>query len=66
VPQLFDSSLVEAVKIYGPIASYVKKKVTDSMDPLKVALQDDTSNGMTLLATEGTSQRNQILPIATS
>ncbi len=55
VPQLFDSELVNAVKFYGPIANYVKKKVTDSMAPLKVALQDDNANGMTLLATEGTS-----------
>jgi HK97 family phage major capsid protein len=55
VPQLFDSEIVNAVKFYGPVASYVKKKITDGMQPLKVVLQDDTSSGMTLLATEGTS-----------
>jgi HK97 family phage major capsid protein len=56
IPQLFDGVLREAVKFYGPIASKVTQKVTDNNGaPLKISLANDTSHGLTLLATEGSS-----------
>jgi HK97 family phage major capsid protein len=62
IPQLFDDEIVQAVKFFGSIGSYVRKKVTDSMAPLKVAKIDDNANGMTLLATEGTSSPQETDP----
>jgi HK97 family phage major capsid protein len=56
IPQEFDGVLTEALKFYGPVATRVCQRVTDGNGrPLKLSLADDTANGMTLLATEGTS-----------
>ncbi|HEY1502630.1 MAG TPA: phage major capsid protein [Acidobacteriaceae bacterium] len=56
IPQEFYPELVNALKFYGPIATKVKQKVTDGTGrPMKVALVNDTANGLTLLGTEGTS-----------
>ena len=63
IPQDFLPELITAEKFYGPIAGIVKKKVTDGTGrPLKVAKMDDTANGLTLLATEGTSQPQETDP----
>ena len=50
IPQLFDPEIVTAEKFHGPILGAVKKKITDSMAPLKLAKIDDTSNGLSLIA----------------
>lgn len=56
IPQLFDGAITDALKFYGPIATKVRQKVTDKNGaPLKISLANDTANGLTLLATEGTS-----------
>jgi HK97 family phage major capsid protein len=56
IPELFYENLVNALKFYGPIASKVKQKITDNSGaPLKVATGNDTTNGLVLLGTEGTS-----------
>jgi HK97 family phage major capsid protein len=56
IPQEFYPELVNALKYYGPIAQKVAQKVTDGTGrPMKVALVNDTANGLTLLGTEGTS-----------
>jgi HK97 family phage major capsid protein len=56
IPQMFDGTLFMAQKFYGPTALQVKQKVTEnSGDPLKVSIGTDMANGLTLLATEGTS-----------
>lgn len=63
IPTLFDNELVAAQKYFGPIAQKVKVKVTQSMAPMKLAKIDDTANGMTLLATEGTSSPVETDPL---
>ncbi len=56
IPQLFNNELIAAQRFYGPIATRVKQKITDNSGaPLKISLVDDTSAGIKLLATEGTS-----------
>jgi HK97 family phage major capsid protein len=56
IPQEFFPELVNALKFFGPIASKVKQRITDSNGaPLKVSLGNDTTNGLVLLGTEGTS-----------
>ena len=56
VPQIFSGILADALKFYGPIATKVRQKVTENNGaPMKVSLDNDTANGLTLLATEGTS-----------
>jgi HK97 family phage major capsid protein len=56
IPQAFYPELTNALKFYGPIAQKVKQKITDNNGaPMKVALGNDTANGLVLLATEGTS-----------
>jgi HK97 family phage major capsid protein len=56
IPQEFLGVLIEAQKFYGPIASKVKQKVTDNNGrPMKISYANDTSNGLTLLSTEGSS-----------
>lgn len=56
IPQDFYPELTNALKYYGPIATKVKQRVTDNNGaPMKVSLGNDTENGLTLLATQGTS-----------
>jgi len=56
IPQMFSGVLVDALKFYGPIADRVYKKVTDNKGvPMKVSYDNDTTNGLTLLGTEGSS-----------
>lgn len=55
IPQLFEGVLHEALRFYGPIADKVAQKRTESGAPMKISLTDDTENGLSLLATEGTS-----------
>jgi HK97 family phage major capsid protein len=56
IPQAFFPELTNALRFYGPIASKVKQRVTDSNGaPMKVSLGNDTTNGLVLLGTEGTS-----------
>src|ERR1700722_7574015 len=56
IPQMFNPELIQAAKYYGPIATLVKQKITDNNGaPLKVSLANDVANGLTLVATEGTS-----------
>ncbi|HEX4032612.1 MAG TPA: phage major capsid protein [Terracidiphilus sp.] len=56
IPQLFNDSLTMARKFYGPIADKVKQKITDKNGaPVKISLGNDTTHGLTLLGTEGTS-----------
>jgi HK97 family phage major capsid protein len=56
IPQDFFPELTNALKFYGPIASKVKQRVTDNNGaPLKVGMGNDTTNGLVLLGTEGTS-----------
>jgi len=56
IPQDFYPELTNAAKYYGPIALKVKQKVTNNNGaPMKVSLANDTANGLTLVATEGTS-----------
>jgi HK97 family phage major capsid protein len=56
IPQEFYPELTNALKFYGPIATKVKQRVTNSNGaPLKVSLGNDTTNGLVLLATQGTS-----------
>lgn len=56
IPQLFEGVLHEAQKFYGPISTRVAQKITDSNgSPMKVSYSNDTTNGLTLLGTEGTS-----------
>jgi HK97 family phage major capsid protein len=56
IPQIFSGVLVDAAKFYGPIATKVAQKVTDrNGSPMKISLNNDTANGLVLIATEGTS-----------
>jgi HK97 family phage major capsid protein len=56
IPQDFSGLLIDTLKYYGPIATAVRQKVTDNSGvPLKISLDNDTSNGLVLLGTEGTS-----------
>jgi HK97 family phage major capsid protein len=56
IPQLFDGVLHEALKFYGPIAQKVAQRQTENGGaPLKISISNDTSNGLVLLATEGSS-----------
>ena len=64
IPTLFYPELVNALKFYGPIASKVKQKITDNSGaPLKIALGNDTANGLVLLGTEGTSGPAETDPV---
>jgi len=63
VPQEFYPELTNALKFYGPIATKVKQKVTDGTGrPLKVSLGNDTTNGLVLLTTEGSSSPQETDP----
>ena len=56
IPQAFNPELIAARKYYGPISTLVRQRVTENNGaPIKVSLANDTANGLTLLATEGTS-----------
>lgn len=56
IPQEFLGTLIEATKFYGPIAAKVAQKVTNNNGrPIKISYANDTANGLSLLATEGTS-----------
>lgn len=63
IPQEFGGILHEAQKFYGPIASMVQQKVTDNNGrPLKISFANDTSNGVKLLGTEGSSSPTETDP----
>jgi HK97 family phage major capsid protein len=49
VPQLFQNILTDALKYYGPIATIVQQKRTTGGQPLKVALDNDTMNSISIL-----------------
>jgi HK97 family phage major capsid protein len=67
VPQIFSGILADALKFYGPIAQKVRQKVTENNGaPIKISLDNDTQNGLTLLATEGTSSPAETDPTFTS
>jgi len=56
IPQEFYGTLVEALKYYGPIGTKVRQKITNNNgSPMKIAMSNDTANGLVLLGTEGTS-----------
>lgn len=46
VPTAFDSNIREAQKSYGDIYNLVNVEKTPNGDPMKVVLDDDTSNGL--------------------
>jgi HK97 family phage major capsid protein len=54
IPQLFHPVLTDALKFYGPIATLVGQKRTTGGQPLKIALDNDTGNTLTVLG-EATS-----------
>jgi HK97 family phage major capsid protein len=67
VPQVFSGILADALKFYGPVATRVRQKVTENNGaPMKVSLDNDTANGLTLLATEGTSSPAETDPTFSS
>ncbi len=47
VPQAYDPQVVEALKSYGELFTLVDVVYTDNGAPMKVVLDDDTSNGLT-------------------
>lgn len=47
IPQQFDSAIISAQKSYGELYNIVDVQKTDNGDPIKVMLDDDTSNGLT-------------------
>ena len=47
IPQLFDSTMVSAQRSYGELYNIVDVQGTDNGDPIKTALEDDTTNGLT-------------------
>lgn len=49
VPQLFHNVLTDALKYFGPIATLVGQKRTTGGQPLKIALSNDTSNGLAII-----------------
>jgi HK97 family phage major capsid protein len=56
IPQEWGGALYDALKFYGPIATRVTQKITNNDGrPMKLSFSNDTANGLTLLATEGTS-----------
>ena len=67
IPQMFSGILVDALKFYGPIADRVSQKVTDNKGvPMKVSYDNDTTNGLTLLGTEGSSSPAETDPAFSS
>jgi len=63
IPEAFSGILVDAQKFYGPIAQKVKQKVTDNRGvPMKVSYDNDVSNGIVLLGTEGSSSPSETDP----
>jgi len=63
IPQEFMGVLFEAKKFYGPVADRVAQKVTDNKGvPMKISYSNDTANGITLVATEGTSGPAETYP----
>jgi HK97 family phage major capsid protein len=53
IPQLYNPELFAALKYYGPIAQLVKTRVTENNGaPIKVALTNDTGNGLQLIGAE--------------
>ena len=67
IPQMFSGILVDALKFYGPIADRVAQKVTDNKGvPMKVSYDNDTTNGLTLLGTEGSSSPAETDPAFSS
>jgi HK97 family phage major capsid protein len=56
IPQAFEGVLHDAKKYIGSTAQKVAQKVTDNKGvPMKISFGNDTSNGLVLLGTEGTS-----------
>jgi HK97 family phage major capsid protein len=49
VPQLFHPVLTDALKFYGPVSTLVGQKRTTGGQPLKIALDNDTANSLTIL-----------------
>lgn len=53
IPQGFDSNFTDALKFYGPIATLVKRRDSDSGAPQKFAITDDTASTMSYVAETG-------------
>ena len=49
VPQGFSNTLTEAAKLWGQLASSVKQMRTDTGEPMRIPLANDTTNAFTLL-----------------
>lgn len=49
IPQEFYPVLTEAMKFYGPIATLVGQKRTNTGAPMKIALDNDTANSLVVL-----------------
>lgn len=49
VPQEFLPTLIEAQKAWGSLTTVVKTKVTDTGAPMKIALDNDTTNMLTVV-----------------
>jgi HK97 family phage major capsid protein len=63
IPQEWGGALYDALKFYGPIATRVTQKITNNDGrPMKLSFSNDTANGLTLLATEGTSSPTETDP----
>lgn len=63
IPQEFFGSLISAKKYFGSVPGRVRQKVTNNNGaPMKISFSNDTANGLTLLATEGTSAPTETDP----
>ena len=51
VPQAFDAEVIEAQKSYGDIYNLVNVMKTNTGEPTKLVLDDDTANGLTIVTT---------------
>jgi HK97 family phage major capsid protein len=49
IPQAFYPSLIEAQKAWGELTTIVNSIRTEHGEPMKIALDDDTANGLTVL-----------------
>jgi HK97 family phage major capsid protein len=50
IPQAFDAAVIEAQKSYGELLNLVNVMKTDDGAPMKLVLDDDTSNGTALVS----------------
>jgi HK97 family phage major capsid protein len=55
IPQDFLPELIESQKIYGQTPFLLKQRQTNNAEPLKIAITNDTANGVQIIGTEGTA-----------